>query len=83
MGRIVVHLRPNWDQVKVDMMRRALKRKFEDIDLRRRLLATGDRPLIHYAPWGDTFWGVGKDHSGENVQGILLMELRSQLRETA
>src|SRR4051812_37903027 len=40
-------LRPDWEQVKEEVMRRALLRKFEThTPLREILLATGDEPIV-------------------------------------
>lgn len=63
-------------------MERALLWKFTDPELKKMLLGTFERKLIHYAPWGDTYWGVGKDMKGENVQGEMLMWVRNQIRGT-
>jgi ribA/ribD-fused uncharacterized protein len=72
--------REDWDQVKLLVMWRALCWKFQqNPDLARRLVETGDRPLVEYAPWGDTFWGVDRNHEGRNWMGQLLMALRKEL----
>lgn len=70
-----VALRPDWNDVKVGIMRDLLRQKFARPDLRRQLLATGRRTLIEGNTWNDRFWGVC-DGSGENNLGKLLMELR-------
>jgi ribA/ribD-fused uncharacterized protein len=54
--------------------------KFEQhADLREKLLATGNRPLYEYAPWGDTYWGVDKEFNGRNMLGVMLMQVRAVL----
>lgn len=74
-------VRPDWEQTKVDVMRRAVLAKFTThAGLREALLATGDEDLIEAAP-DDYFWGGGRDGTGQNMLGRLLMELRSALRE--
>ena len=74
-------LRADWDQVKDDVMRRVVLRKFTaHDDLRMLLLGTGERPIIENAP-GDYYWGCGADGSGRNMLGVILMETRSLLRE--
>ncbi len=40
---------------------------------------TGDEPLLEDSP-EDFLWGTGRDGSGQNRLGVLLMELRAQLR---
>lgn len=68
-----------WAAHKENVMCRALKAKFrQHPDLAEELLATGDTPLMHYAPW-DPHWGTGPDGKGDNRLGILLVRLRSQL----
>lgn len=76
-------LRHDWEQVKDDVMRRAVLRKFEThADIHTTLLATGDRDLIENAP-GDYYWGCGKDGTGQNRLGQILMETRAKLRSRA
>jgi ribA/ribD-fused uncharacterized protein len=76
-------LRPDWEQVKDDVMRRAVRRKFESHpELRQALLATGDELIVENAP-KDWYWGCGKDGTGKNVLGRILMEVRAGLRESA
>lgn len=73
-------LRKDWEQVKLDVMRTALRAKFtQHEDLRRILLETGERDLVEHTE-RDRFWGDGGDGSGENMLGLLLMELRAALR---
>jgi ribA/ribD-fused uncharacterized protein len=74
-------LRPDWEAVKDDVMRRAVRRKFEaHADIRTILLGTGDQEIVENAP-GDFYWGCGADGSGKNVLGIILVEVRAALRE--
>lgn len=81
-GRNDIQLVANWDEIKEDVMRDALRYKFSlDSEAGERLLDTGDDYLIEYAPWGDTYWGVDKSYHGRNRLGILLMERREALRE--
>lgn len=73
-------LRADWEQVKEDVMRRAVLCKFEThAEIRAILLSTGDRPLVENAP-GDRYWGIGKDGTGKNRLGYILMEVRATLR---
>lgn len=75
-------IRPDWEEVKEDIMRHALRLKFEHPELRKLLLGTATRPLIENSPF-DRYWGTGKDGSGKNRLGVLLVELRSSLRKGA
>ena len=72
--------RKDWDDVKVDIMRRILKAKAEQHEyVRRKLLATGDRELVEDS-WRDPYWGWGPDRDGQNMLGRLWMDVRSELR---
>jgi ribA/ribD-fused uncharacterized protein len=79
-------LRKDWPEVKIPVMRDLLVQKFSDLELRTKLLASGDRELVEGNWWHDEFWGVcmGTDRckygphwpGGENHLGKLLMEIR-------
>ena len=72
--------RPDWDAVKVDVMRNILRAKAAQHEyVRRKLLATGDRELIEDS-WRDDFWGWGPNRDGQNMLGKLWMEIRAELR---
>ena len=74
-------LRRDWDRVKDDVMRRALRAKFAaHAELRAILLGTGDEEIVENAP-RDSYWGCGTDGTGKNRLGELLMELRAELRQ--
>lgn len=74
-----VKLRPDWDAVRLDVMRKAHRAKFTQLDhCRVLLLGTGRARLEEQAPL-DAFWGTGPDGTGANWQGELLMELRDEL----
>lgn len=73
-------LRPDWDDVKVDIMAQILVAKFsQNPDLKDRLLLTGDAMLVEGNSWNDRFWGVcpPRSSNGKNWLGRLLMELRN------
>ena len=74
---------PGWSTTKFDRMRAVLRAKFtQHEDLRALLLSTGDARLVESATtdndvnrlWGEVN-GVGR-----NILGVLLMELRTELR---
>ncbi len=74
-------LRKDWEQVKDDIMRKAVLRKFETHpEIREILLATGDEEIVENSPI-DYYWGCGKDGSGKNMLGQILMEVREILRK--
>ncbi len=77
---------PGWSTTKFDRMRAVLRAKFtQHPDLRDLLLSTGDAKLVETATvdnevnrlWGEVN-GVGR-----NMLGVLLMELRTDLRDNA
>lgn len=72
-------LRPDWDLVKVNIMKRILRAKFSDKELGEKLLATGDAELIEGNYWHDKFWGKCNGQGANNL-GRLLMEIREELR---
>ena len=73
-------LRTDWEQVKDDIMREAVRQKFRTHkDIRQQLLDTGDEELFENAP-GDYYWGIGANGSGKNMLGKILMEMREELR---
>lgn len=73
-------LRKDWEEVKDDIMREALRAKFtQNKDLKKILLETGDAELVEHTA-NDNYWGDGGDGSGKNMLGKLLMELREELK---
>lgn len=75
-----LRLRTDWEDVKVGLMQEFVLYKFtEHPKLRELLLATGYDKLVEGNWWGDTFWGVCRGR-GSNMLGIILMDVRSQLR---
>lgn len=74
-------LRPDWESVKDNVMREALRAKFtQHPELKFLLLDTGDESLVEHTE-RDTYWADGGDGSGKNMLGKLLMELRKAFRE--
>lgn len=77
-----VSIVPEWNQIRIGVMRDLLVTKFADKVLRAELVETGDAKLIEGNHWGDTFWGVSKGR-GENWLGRLLMEIRDEILQLA
>lgn len=78
LGRQVA-LRPDWDQVRLDVMREVLRAKFSNPELARQLVAT-QGTIQENNTWGDTFWGISKGQ-GQNHLGRMLEELREELKQ--
>lgn len=73
-------LRNDWEASKENIMREALRAKFtQHLELRSLLLSTGEATIVEHTE-NDNYWGDGGDGSGRNRLGILLMELREELR---
>ena len=76
-------LRPDWESVKDDVMRRGVLAKFRRYAaIRDILLSTGDEEIVENSP-GDRYWGIGADGTGQNRLGTILMETRAILRAEA
>ncbi|KAK5119976.1 hypothetical protein LTR85_007052 [Meristemomyces frigidus] len=79
-----------WEAVKFDVVVQGSYCKYsQNVDLRERLLATGDRELIEASPQ-DTVWGIGfaaefaerhRADWGSNLLGKALMNVRERLKE--
>jgi len=79
LGRNLSPIRPDWDEIRISVMRDILESKFKDPHLRDLLYYTRDLELVEINNWGDCFWGVCNG-VGENHLGLLLMELREKIR---
>ena len=74
-------LRSDWEKVKTPLMWEIVRAKFlQNPKLKRKLVNTGDAKLIEENTWGDTFWGTCNG-VGENRLGIILMTIRTELKE--
>lgn len=86
LGR-TVNLRADWEEIKLNVMKYALIKKFNNNpELRNLLLETGDAELIEGNYWHDNFWGncsceKCKNIKGQNHLGQLLMEIRAEYRK--
>lgn len=74
-------LRADWNEVKDEIMLKAVLRKFEVHDtIRAILLGTDDEMLVENTSH-DYYWGCGTDGSGLNMLGKTLMQVRQILAE--
>ena len=85
MGRRVA-LRPDWEDVKEDVMFEALCLKFADEQLADWLLETGNSVLVEGTTWHDNEWGNCScpkcaHIEGKNKLGKLLMKVRDMIKE--
>ena len=76
-----VKLRPDWEEIKYDVMYEVCLAKFsQNEELKTRLLATGDEYLEEGNTWGDKIWGT-VNGEGQNYLGKILMKIREELKE--
>lgn len=72
-------LRKDWESIKDNIMRDAVRAKFtQHAELRDLLLSTGSAQIVERTE-NDAYWGDGGDGSGQNRLGQILMEIRGEL----
>ena len=72
-------LRADWNKIKDDVMRTAIRAKVEQhSDVRKTLLSTGDALIVEHTS-NDSYWADGGDGTGLNMLGKILMEVRDEL----
>ncbi len=74
-------IREDWEEIKQQVMKELITKKFQIPELKQKLLNTEDIELIEGNHWGDTYWGVS-NKVGENHLGKILMKVRNSLKET-
>lgn len=79
MGQQII-MRPDWEDVRINVMRDIVTAKFEqNEDLMDLLMATKGRDLIEGNTWGDRFWGQCPLGTGRNELGKILMGIRDDI----
>ena len=63
-----VELRPDWEEIKIDVMLECVRKKFQIPEL-----------LVEGNWWKDTFWGMCEGR-GQNNLGKILMKVREENR---
>ena len=75
-------LRPDWEEVKDEVMLQALRMKFsQNPEIAKELLATGDAIIIENTR-NDAYWADEGDGSGKNKLGLLLKQVREELKNS-
>jgi ribA/ribD-fused uncharacterized protein len=75
-------LRRDWEAVKDEIMRVAVRAKFtQHPTLAKLLFETGDAVLVEHTT-NDSYWGDGGDGSGKNMLGRILMQVREEMKKT-
>lgn len=72
-------IRRNWENIKLEIMRIVVHKKFENEALEEKLVETWPATLVEGNTWGDTFWGTDLRCNGANWLGVILMLERSKL----
>jgi ribA/ribD-fused uncharacterized protein len=76
-----INLRPDWEEVKYDVMLAVCFDKFyRNKSIRQKLLDTKDAYLEETNHWGDQIWGANEFGEGKNSLGQILMHLRDVFR---
>lgn len=78
-------LRSDWEDVKIALMTDIVTAKFQDPELKAKLLATDDATLIEGNWWHDNCWGNCscdrcRSIKGKNNLGKILMQLRADFK---
>lgn len=81
-----IELRKDWEEVKYDIMYKALIEKFSDRILSKKLLETKKEYIEEGNYWHDNIWGncycpKCAKVNGENALGFLLMKVRRKLKK--
>lgn len=72
-------IRSDWEQAKDSIMREVVLAKFtQHPQLREILLSTGDAILVERTD-RDPYWGDGKNRTGQNKLGQILMSVREEI----
>lgn len=75
------HVRTDWANVQIDVMRFIVEEKFkQNPSLAFQLIDTGDATITEHSH-KDAFWGDGDDGKGLNHLGKILMTLREKLQD--
>ena len=74
-------LRCDWEQVKTQVMWQGVLTKFlTHTDIQKILLDTGDELIVEDSPI-DYYWGCGREKTGQNHLGKILMKVRQEIRQ--
>lgn len=71
-----ITLRKDWDQVKFEVMEKALRIKFAPGTIWYARLEMEEGEIVEWNNWGDRVWGKTLDGKGENHLGKILMKIR-------
>ncbi len=74
-------VRPDWEQIKAQVMRGAVLKKFlTHTDIQVILISTNNELIVENSPI-DYYWGCGENKTGHNHLGKILMSVRQEIRQ--
>lgn len=73
-----VSINPEWEDIKIEVMKSILAAKCSSPKFTNTLINTHNM-VIKEDSKADYFWGIGSKGTGQNILGLLLMELRDSL----
>jgi ribA/ribD-fused uncharacterized protein len=71
-------LRDDWEQIKFDVMEKALRIKFAPGTSWYTKLKATEGEIVEWNNWGDKIWGKTLNGEGENNLGKILMKIRDE-----
>jgi len=80
-----VTLRPDWEDVKLSIMKDFVRQKYEkNLDHQFELKRSGNHEIVEWNRWHDNFWGIClcpkcKNTEGKNHLGRIIQEVRADL----
>jgi DNA-directed RNA polymerase II subunit RPB2 len=82
MGLDPAHpIRADWDSIKETVMKSALLAKFRQNPILLSYLQSTAPKSLRYTSTADPYWGVGARSTGRNRLGLLLEEVRNELKD--
>lgn len=82
-----ISLRPDWNEVRTELMENFLRQKFDVQYFQELLMQTGTQTIVEGNTWHDNFWGSCVcqnktcNNTGSNNLGKLLMKIRGELQQ--
>lgn len=78
VGRFELELRPDWEQIKLQVMEYIVRKKFMIPELREKLLFIKE-PIIEHNDYQDKYWGVdSRTGVGQNRLGQIIEKIKKE-----
>ena len=75
----IIHLRADWEEIKLQLMEDLIRQKFQKEEMKNQLIKVTE-PITEDNNWGDSYWGV-YNGKGENHLGKILTKIRNEILE--